>query len=311
MSGHQQFFNCRYPIVEAMMNQGSTLELALAVSEAGAFPSIYPFRVKDASLCTDDYDYMHDQLSEFVRSAGHSQLIVGIGSLMLSNATILKIIRELKISHVEIFSSSATSGQVEDIDIVYSRPDLIAGLKMLKRQSRLMTRVYEPGQNDVLKYFDIVCVKGQESGGKTGTYSVAELFRQQHQLGYSVVPYGGVGTPEQVQDYVTQGAVAVGIGTLFAATVESPLSLQLKQKIVNSTAKDLITLADTNQNALVLNRHAVEKSQDWNRIGQLDAGINGDATQGLVYMGHAIDHVDRIRTVKETVDYLVSELNLK
>jgi NAD(P)H-dependent flavin oxidoreductase YrpB (nitropropane dioxygenase family) len=137
------------------------------------------------------------------------------------------------------------------------------------------------------------------------------MFDQQRQLTPNavVIPYGGVGTPEQVAYYLGAGAAAVAVGTLFAACAESPLSEATKQAMITASANSLVRMLDSNQNMLPLGAltDIVEsKGQSGaNRDGSLHAGIYGDGTVGHIYSGHGIQHVDRIRTVKETVEYLL------
>jgi hypothetical protein len=68
-------------------------------------------------------------------------------------------------------------------------------------------------------------------------------------------------------------------------------------------------MPDSNQNMLplgALTDIVDSKSQSGaNRDGSLHAGIYGDGTTGHIYAGHGIQHVDRVRTVKETVKYLL------
>jgi hypothetical protein len=42
-----------------------------------------------------------------------------------------------------------------------------------------------------------------------------------------------------------------------------------------------------------------------NRDGSLHTGIYGNGTEGHIYAGYGIQHVDRIRTAKQTVEYLL------
>jgi hypothetical protein len=101
----------------------------------------------------------------------------------------------------------------------------------------------------------------------------------------------------------------VGVGTLFAACKESPLSPQAKQKILESSSSDISYLKNSNRNALILGGgNLPQDEQDLNRQASLDQGLHGDGTQGLLYIGTGIDYVTEIRTVKETVDYLVGKL---
>ena len=305
----EKLFDCKYPIVEASMNLGSDLKLALAVADAGAFPSLLTNYIKDSKLIGNDHNELYEKLREFKKSTGSCNLILGIGSSVLSNLNMLKIINEFQVSHIELFPSNP-NGIIETIDKICSDNMNLAGIKFLKKTAQIITRLYTPTNSNFANQFDAFAIKGKESGGRSGCWSVLELFNNQRaQLNIPLYPIGGIGTPEQVKHYIDNGAVAVGIGTLFAACEESPLSKEAKDKIVNSTIKDIVQTPDTNQNVIILGNTILESQPaDWNRSDLLDKGLHGNGETGLMYVGHGINHVDRIRTVKETVEYLVSQL---
>ena len=112
-----------------------------------------------------------------------------------------------------------------------------------------------------------------------------------------------------MQKIITQGAAGVGIGTLFAASVESPLSDEAKRKFIATTVQDIVELKDTNQNAIVLGKlpGPIKTGEDWNRGESLQTGIRTGLT-GHIYAGHGVEHVTDILPVKEIVRYLTSEL---
>lgn len=300
-----KFFESKYPIIEAPMNGGSDLNLALAVAEAGAFPSYW-------SWAEQHNDDLFEVLSEFIKCTGTSNIILGgLDRSRLRDPILLKMIQDLKISHVE-FLAEAEGGKISDINDVYADSLSMAGLKFLKRTTKILTRLNFPNSSEILtNQFDGFCLKGKESAGKTGKLSVSDLYDQQRALTplKILVPYGGVGTPEQVKNYIDCGADAVGVGTLFAACKESPLSPGAKQKILESSSSNISYLTDSNRNALILSSgNLLQDEQDLNRQASLEQGLRGDGTQGLLYAGTAVDHVTCLRTVKETVDYLVSKL---
>lgn len=53
-------FNSKYPILEACMNRGSTIELALAVHDAGAYPSLCSWSYDGNVELREKKDYNHD-----------------------------------------------------------------------------------------------------------------------------------------------------------------------------------------------------------------------------------------------------------
>jgi len=50
------------------------------------------------------------------------------------------------------------------------------------------------------------------------------------------------------------------------------------------------------------------KEKDWNKNDLLIKGLRGDGTSGIVYAGAGLSTIKEIRSVKEIVRFLVSEL---
>lgn len=304
----EKYFNSRYPIVEASMNGGSDLPLALAVADSGAFPS-YWFQSNEK---------LYDDIREFIKCVGHSNIVVGgITVQRLADVSLIKIIQQLKISHIEILATEHQTGNFVSMSKVLSDVNISAIFNILKKTSKIMTRIYEP-INCVLSssYFDAYCIKGKESAGKSGNYSVSELFDIQKNISNNhLIPYGGVGTPKQVKDYLDRGAVGVAVGTLFAASLESSLSNEAKQQIVKSNFDTVTRLSDTNQNSLVLDDRFKTSvptvPNDWNRKKYLEQGLRGNGSEGLLYIGKGIDYINEIKSVKEIVNYLISDIENK
>ena len=309
MNNHQKLFDCKYPIIEAGMNIGSQLELALAVSEAGAFPSlcIFPRREGDKT----DFSPMFDGLKEFIKANGSPNVIVPIGAPLVTHRDFFTIAKDLKISHWDIFP------RINDRRVCCSEmvddPRIYAGFKALRQYSHILGRVYNVSDNPKMKVFSGLELKSLEGGGGRGKLSGKEFFEKQiAAMDHNLIPFGGIGSPEQVKYYIDHGAIAVGIGTMFAATVESPVSTASKERMVQATSSDIQFLPELGLNALLFDKSIIDRppddAGDLNRTEQLHRGVYGDGTQGLIYVGESIDYVDRIRTVKETVDHLVSLL---
>ena len=82
-------------------------------------------------------------------------------------------------------------------------------------------------------------------------------------------------------------------------------------KLRNTTNKsDINKFNDTNQNALVLGdpKKVQQDKSHWNRTDSFFKGLYGDGKTGHIYAGNGIDHVNSIKSVKEIVEYLTSEL---
>lgn len=295
------FFPSRWPIMCAVMNGVSDLNLALAVHEAGAMPSLMVGGDNRA-------EQIDVALKEFVRSTGSSNIVLNLNYQDLINASIVKLVRHYKVSHLELFGALDSSGMTtrQEFDHVMSDPLYCNGLKFIQSISKTIIRILSPTDKD--SAVSAYALKGSDSAGFTGKLSVSELFdRQAHQTPLMpLIPYGGIGTAKQVADYINRGAAAVAVGTLFAAASESCLAESVKQQMVASSSQSL-TKFDTSQQALILGpRETVIDDSTPNRQTSLEAGIAGKG--GLVYAGPAIDHVTEIRTVKQVVDYLTRDL---
>lgn len=318
----KQLFNSRWPIFMAGMNGGSDKRLALAVAEAGGFPSIYVSaswgnikRTADSPLATRDIDFdpMYYELSDLIKCKGDANFSVPIAPKYLYYPQFLKMAKDLQISHWDIFprweSDQVCASELLNDEMIYQ------GVKYLRRFSHVIGRLCQPAHTPRLSAYSVLAMIGTDNGGGQGTMTVKESFMKQIVTNPdNTMPHGGVGTPGQVREYIAAGAPAVAVGTLFAACEESPLSMAVKQKMVEASEVVRIGAHDKNakiqQNALVFEKSSVtHPNDDSNHSGALYSGIHGDGTQGLIMAGHAIKYVDRIRTVKETMEYLVSELS--
>ncbi len=277
------------------MQGDSELVLASAVHSVGVRPRL---QIK----WQNHHDVLQDQLKELVLINGNGNCVLQLEYKDLANTTVLSLVEQFKISHVELFGMIGIRNDKmqQEFDTVMSVSKYFGGYQRLKAQSRILTRIFTPSSGQGI---DAYALKGSESAGFSGTISVKDLFVQQHNQTPSIplIPYGGVGTPEQVAWYIQNGASGVAVGTLFAATKESCLNIVTKQAMINANSQDLAKLK-TSQQALVIG----EVSSDPNHQQSLDAGIAGQG--GLIYAGSAIDYVTEIRTVKQVVDYLTQDL---
>ena len=280
----------------AVMNGVSDLKLAAAVADAGAMPSLQINRYNND--LTINHDAVDQELNEFVKLTGNSNVVLVAAEEDFLDYEFIKLVRQYKISHVEIL------GNEIDTSAFWYNSQFILGLRYLQKTSKIMSRLLSNTSTNM--HPDAFCIKGKESAGFAGSTSVAELFSKQQQISNkAVIPYGGIGTPAQVKQYIDQGAAGVAVGTLFAATHESCLSHETKLAMCNSSFANITQFKETGQNALVLGSLQSNK-KDWNHSLDLKNGIAGQG--GLIYAGSAIDHVTEIRTVKQVVDYLTQDL---
>ena len=159
-----------------------------------------------------------------------------------------------------------------------------------------------------------------------------------------MIPAGGIATPAKVQELFALGASAVQIGTPFAVTEECDAHPNFKRVLVEAKPEDIVTfmsVAGLPARAVktpwlekylaklpVLQRRAKLRTDctlafdclehcglrdGIERFGQfcidhhLAAALAGDVERGLFFRGAgALPFGDRIRPVKELIDYLLS-----
>jgi NAD(P)H-dependent flavin oxidoreductase YrpB (nitropropane dioxygenase family) len=288
------------------MNGVSDIGLAVAVNRAGAMPSLmipmWKFDPRHHSAI------LRNALDRYTHQVGNSQLLLVLNNWAYQNTDILELVVQYKISHVEYWDQLESNNTLD-----HSDHDIFADVQYLNSVGvKHIARTFDPEPNPY-PGFAAIALKGLDSAGLAGKFTVQELFNQQRQLtpDFPVIPYGGVGTPAQVAAYMADGAAAVAVGTLLAASVESCVAPEVKQRMVAARAGDLQLLPGPNikQNALVLGDITqVLSDTGENRQRSLEEGIQGHG--GLVYAGAGIQHVDRILPVQDIVEYLVSDLAL-
>jgi NAD(P)H-dependent flavin oxidoreductase YrpB (nitropropane dioxygenase family) len=240
----QKIFQSTHPILLANMNKGTVLPLSVAVHNAGGY----------ASLCSWTYgenlQFMQSDLEKFIQATGSSNINLSFeASLITEPERVLDIIKTFKIPTIEVIyghyltTTFWMSMSPEEIDRKIKsalEPIHNLGVKIFKR-------ALEPHTPEQMHrhFIDGFMIKGSDGAGAANqNYTVKELFLQQKKLTPDayLVPYGGVGTADQVREYLELGAETVGIGTLFAASEESLLKYETKLAMIKSSSKNLKTL---------------------------------------------------------------------
>jgi len=270
-------------------------EMLEACVDAGITPGVFLELMPD------------DDLRRFTKEYG-SELYVTIATSLGNNSDSQKyyikqiqLLRELGIRYVEIADS------VDSDDTTY---DLIINIIHFLKQDSEVTIISKRLILGLIEYIDTIVVKGNDAGGHNDSaeLSTSDMFDQM-QSKYpekTLIACGGIHSSDQIRDYMSRGAAAVSIGTLFACSEESPLSLESKNKLIDSTAQNLSKFDDTGQQALIFSKIY---DDDINKMGSLRLGIETGIT-GHVYAGHAVDHITEILPMREIVNkltYFMSE----
>ena len=302
-----KFFSSKYPIMCAIMNEVSDLNLALAVRDAGAFPSLHidnPFYKDTDSVIKPET--LRSSLDHFQNQDGVTNIVLGISPYDLLNINFVKIIKNYRVSHLELVRGEVDVPVFESQ--IWKDPMVQLIVRGIKSTTKIILRINTPNAN-ILS--DGLALKGSDSAGFSGKISVIDLFNQQRAitLTSNLIPYGGIGTPDQVTYYIESGAAAVAVGTLLAASKESCLSEKTKLAMCKASSHQITNFTNTNQNALILGNHTatINDTSDWNRRDSYHLGLQkGD--QGHVYAGKGIDYIKDILSVKEIIQYLASQL---
>lgn len=278
----------KHPILAVPMNKVSDLRLALACHSAGIYPSIalYSYYMQD-KLSLEQFE---NDLRVFKKNTGSTEILISMTGNDLLNQSILDIISQFDVLRIEI---------VEDFD-----HDPIKIKKQFPSKDILL--VSKEIGSGISFESDIVIIKGVEAAGRVCVDGLTTekkfLYFKSKYPDKFIIPSGGIGSKKDIQRFRDLGAEMVGIGTLFAASIESPISEKSKERIVSSTSwADLVRFKDSNQNALLFSEIA---NDDSNHSMSLKIGTLVP-DRGHLFMGQSIDQIDRIKTVAEIVEELV------
>ena len=270
------------------MNQVSDIHLAIAVRQAGAIPSLSIFNYSSLEGLEDD---LFKYQSEF----GDSKILLSVGVRQIANNRVLDSIIANRIELVELIPAHLEEAGADDVTVE-------TALEVLKNNN---IKVFEKCLGISPKYRNIfgVILKGNEGAGR-GKESLSKLFDVIVE-NYPVIVSGGIGTAEHVKYYIDRGAWAVGIGTLFAASLESKVSDETKLKMIDAESVNIQNFKKgAKQNALIFKEL---DGDDYNHTLGISKGVQ-DPNQGHIFAGKSIDQVTSIRYVSEIIKELVSKL---
>lgn len=296
--------NCKYPIIAMPMIGGSDSNLAIASAEAGILPSLN-------SINYINNNFLIEFEEELKLCYNNGNILINfLASHFYKNFTsIMKILLKYKVKYILIQYGDSKI----DNDLFFK---ILITLKKIGIQIFVSEHYHIeyliPG---ILNYVDGIFVKGPDVAGIYREYDVdletsIKKFRKKYDI--PVIGVGGIGNKEDMINVLDAGASAIGIGTLLAMSLESPLSLETKMKMIKAKKEDLTFIDvykkedpnyDGKQRVLYFSDYENKTNDIRNRNG-LMLGIQNKG--GHVYAGKGIDKLNELLSVKEIVNRLVS-----
>lgn len=246
-------------IIAAPMTAVSTSRLAIACDMAGIFPSIY------LSNSEEHFQASVKELDIFCSKVGHNNVIVSIGN---THDITLKILERYKIPVIYPLNSwKECDWNLLDKD------------KNFKRKYKIFKTTKSAGEGlysdeDVIEYVSRIDAK-------------------------PVACFGGVYDKTDVDHYISLGATVVGVGTILACSVESPIHDEVKLRMIESSSKDLKRFTNDGKQGLFITN---TEDTNYNHTTSLRRGIKN--LDGHVYSGTAIDRITKLETVEEIAQRL-------
>jgi NAD(P)H-dependent flavin oxidoreductase YrpB (nitropropane dioxygenase family) len=304
-----KIFNSKYPIVCVAMNKISNADLAVAISNAGCVPSISSFFYETENNSNEDiFNNLSNALEYYNENTHNSDVILSISGEVLLSKYFKNLYFKNYFSHVELI---LTLDQYRDINFIELIKEKIIFFKshgckfLLKTVDSLIITLFE---KKFPKLFDAYVLKSQDAAGSVVKRSFSldeEIKKCLTNFPYvQIIASGGVGNSNQIKELLDLGVCAVGIGTLFAISEESCMSVDLKNKLIKSSSDDITYIEKSKQNAIV---YSHVTNDDSNNTLALKQAVN-TGKNGLVFIGKGIDNVCEIKSVESIVKDLVSDL---
>lgn len=180
---------------------------------------------------------------------------------------------------------------------------------------------------------DALIAVNKEAGGHAGNISYKELVPLlKENCSIPVISAGGVGTGQQMKDFMDIGADGFSMGSIFIASTEAGVTDDYKQACVDYGKNDIVMTTKlsgtpctviktpyvekigTKQNWLerILNKN--KKLKKWVKALTFMRGMKSlrkaafSATYKTLWCaGPSIEHVNSVRPIKEIIDQLVTE----
>lgn len=303
MNAINQLFNIKYPIIQGGMIWCSGWELASAVSNAGGLGligsgSMYP-------------EILREQIKK-CQQATNNPFGVNVPLLYPNIEEHIKIIIEegVKIVFTSAGNPKTWTNHLKEHGITVVH--VVSNVKFaLKCQ--------EAG-------VDAIVAEGFEAGGHNGreeTTTLVLIPQVKKAITIPLIAAGGIGSGKAMAAVFALGADAVQIGSRFVATHESSAHNNFKNAIIQAKEGDTQLSLKQLTPVRLLKNPFFEKVEELEKSGATKEQLSellgrgrakkgmyeGDMIEGELEIGQVSGAIDKIETVKEVVNEIITEFN--
>lgn len=300
------FKECNFPIICSAMNGVSDVNLAIAIKNAGVVPSmIFDHRFKDAKQ-------LAQELNTFREYTSSSECIISGAQTMLLNTDFISVIDHFKVTHIEILNPSFL------IDLKLLEQIKKTNVKVIIKESAVYEYNIEK-YKDVFNLLDGIILKNGKGAGLNFEHQesdIEQINKTKNLLPHlNIIMSGGIGNSKDISDMLKKGVDYVGVGTLFALSVESSIPNEIKQNIISNKHyfRKLVSKKISTDNiraifnCVIFDEECLKINDDNNNTQKLLLGLK-QPNKGLVYMGEGLSQVNNILNVKTIVNNLTGDL---
>ena len=173
---------------------------------------------------------------------------------------------------------------------------------------------------------DAVIIQGLDAGGHcsfVGSAVIVPLVASRANV--PVAAAGGFGDGKGLVAALALGAEAMAMGTRFILTQESPVPLNIKQRLLQATAEDAVVtplvtgtrcrglsnklvdlLEEEGEEALEVPKSSFDHST-WGNQRMRASWVEGDTEMGFMPCGQVVGRLDDIPTCKELIERIMNE----
>lgn len=312
----QDFLGVEFPVISGAMTWISDSKLVKAVSQAGGLGALAAGNMP--------VDLLEKEI-KILKESG-LQYAVNLITIAPLYQDHLKKVTEMKVPIVFFAGSFPSKNELQMVKASGAKTICFASTESIAQ------RMISYGA-------DALVLEGSEAGGHIGYVSTVVLL-QQVLFKVPQVPIivaGGIATGKMMAHLFLMGACGVQMGTLFAVAEESPAHAEFKKRFIRARSREAFATPQYDSSLPVVGVRAI-KNKGTLEFGKLQLELleklrnnqvtrkeaqflvedywagalrravqDGDMEFGSLMAGQSVGLVDKIKSVKQTIDDLVNE----